>query len=147
MLSAFKANPHITAAALYDKNGKLFATYPKDMAEDRFPPMPGGSGYRFGGDALIGLEPVAEGSRKLGALYVKSDLNAMYARIRLYLINRLLIAALSVPFVYVISRRLQRRLLRPIAALADTARAVSAPGGGDPTRPITRPPIRIISGA
>jgi CheY-like chemotaxis protein len=34
ILAAFKADPHIAAAALYDSQGKVFATYPRGLAEN-----------------------------------------------------------------------------------------------------------------
>src|ERR1700682_5902110 len=36
VLEAFKADPHIVAAALYDTQGKPFATYPRGLAAQRF---------------------------------------------------------------------------------------------------------------
>jgi signal transduction histidine kinase len=124
VLSAFKANPHIVAAALYDARGHVFATYPPGLPAARLPSQPG-AGYHFGTSDLIGFQPVAEGSRQLGVLYVRSDLNAMYVRAALYGLIVLLVAGISLPLAYLISRRLQHRLLQPILALADTTRAVS----------------------
>jgi signal transduction histidine kinase/ActR/RegA family two-component response regulator len=124
VLTAFRSDPHIVAAALYDVRGKVFATYPQGLAADKLPSHPG-SGYTFGRSALIGYQPVAEGSKRLGVLYVESDLNAMYSRIELYGVILLLVAGISLSLAYLISRRLQYRLLQPILALADTARAVA----------------------
>jgi signal transduction histidine kinase/ActR/RegA family two-component response regulator/uncharacterized membrane protein affecting hemolysin expression len=125
VLAAFKADPHIIAAALYDAQGKMFATYPQGAAAARFPTHPGASGYTFGRTELIGFQRVAEGSKQLGTLFVESDLGAMYARIRLYALIVLLVIGISLPVGYLISRRLQHQLLRPILALAQTTRAVS----------------------
>ncbi len=124
VLTAFKADPHITAAALYDEKGRIFATYPQGLPASRFPSRPA-EGYSFGRSALIGYQPVAEGSRRLGVLFVESNLQAMYARMRLYGLIIVLVAGVSLPLAYLISRRLQHRLLQPILALADTTRAVS----------------------
>ena len=124
VLTAFKSDPHIVAAALYDLNGKVFATYPQGLGRDRLPAQVG-AGFTFGRSALIGFEPVAEGSKRLGVLYVESDLDAMYSRMRLYGLIGALVAALSLSLAFLISRRLQYRLLQPILALADTARAVA----------------------
>ena len=41
VLSAFKADPHIAAAALYDARGNIFAKYPQAVAAKRFPVHPG----------------------------------------------------------------------------------------------------------
>jgi signal transduction histidine kinase len=125
VLEAFKADPHIVAAALYDVQGKTFATYPRGSAAASFPARPGTLGYAFGLTQLIGFQPVAEGSRRLGTLFVESDLGAMYARIRLYALIVFLVIGISLPLAYFISRRLQHQLLHPILALADTTRAVS----------------------
>ena len=125
VLTAFRADPHIVAAALYDLDGRMFASYRPGTAARDFPQRPGVWGYRFGRSALTGFAPVAEGSRRLGTLYVESDLGAMYARIRLYALIVLLVIGISLPLGYAISRRLQHQLLRPILALADATRAVS----------------------
>src|SRR6266403_3346703 len=125
VLTAFKADPHIVAAALYDAKGRAFATFPQGLAAARFPAQPGAPGYTFGRTQLIGFQPVAEGSRQLGTLFVESDLDAMYARIRLYALIVFLVIGISLPLAYLISRRLQHQLLRPILALAETTRAVS----------------------
>src|SRR2546422_7648914 len=60
LLSALRADPHIVAAALYDKNGHLFATYPADVPGGALPTAPGPDGYRFEHGKLIGFQPVAE---------------------------------------------------------------------------------------
>jgi signal transduction histidine kinase len=125
VLTAFKADPHIVAAALYDTRGTVFAAYPRGLAEARLPARPGAPGYRFGGGELTGFQPVAEGSRRLGTLFVESDLGAMYARIRLYALIVFLVIGISLPLAYMMSRRLQHQLLNPILALAETTRAVS----------------------
>jgi signal transduction histidine kinase/ActR/RegA family two-component response regulator len=124
VLSAFKADPHIVAAALYDVHGKVFATYPQGLSEEKLPARTG-TGYLFSRSALTGFQPVVEGSKQLGVLFVESDLNAMYARIKLYGLILVLVAAIAVSLAYLVSRRLQHRLLQPILALADTAKAVA----------------------
>src|SRR3979490_1429151 len=48
VLEAFRADPHIVAAALYDAQGRAFATYPRGLAAARFPALPGAPGYSFG---------------------------------------------------------------------------------------------------
>src|SRR5882724_3006368 len=125
ILAAFKADPHIAAAALYDARGKIFATYPRGLPAARFPAGPGAPGYTFGRTELIGFQPVTESSRQLGTLFVESDLGAMYARIKLYALIVFLVIGISLPLAYLISRRLQHQLLHPILALAETTRAVS----------------------
>jgi hypothetical protein len=40
VLEAFRADPHIVAAALYDKNGALFASYPEGLPRGAVPQAP-----------------------------------------------------------------------------------------------------------
>ncbi len=40
VLTALRAEPHIIAAALYDRDGKVFATYPSQLRRRPSPPSP-----------------------------------------------------------------------------------------------------------
>jgi signal transduction histidine kinase len=125
VLAAFKADPHIVTAAIYDAGGKLFATYPQGSAPGGFPQHPGTAGYAFRHRSLVGYQPIVDAGRQLGTLYVQSDLDAMYARLERYALIILLLTGVSLPLAYLVSRMLQREILRPIVALGDTVRAVS----------------------
>ena len=127
VLGALRAERHIVAACLYDKNGRLFATYPDVSTAADFPARPGTDGFQFEAGSLSGFVPVVQvkGSGRLGTLYLRSDLEAMHDRLRLYGGIALLAIALSSFVAYGLSRKLQQQISRPILALADTARAVS----------------------
>jgi len=127
ILSALKADPHMVAAALYDKDGHLFATYPANPPRDVLPAVPGPDGYRFERGLLTGFQTVAEeGSQPLGTLYLASDLEAVYATFRLSGVIALAVLIVSLVAAYLLSRALQNAISRPILALAETAGAVSA---------------------
>ena len=127
ILAALRAEPHIVAACLYDKSGNLFSRYPAGSPDGAFPPAPLKDGYRFEAAHLVGFAPVVQvrGTRRLGTLYLKSDMEAMYERLRLYGGIALLVVAVSSLVAYVLSRKLQRQISLPILALAETAKAVS----------------------
>jgi signal transduction histidine kinase/ActR/RegA family two-component response regulator len=125
ILSALKAEPHVTAAALYGSDGKLFSRYPVSLPASAFPPAPAADGYRFELGGLIGLQPVVQGARRLGTLYIKSDTEAFGARLRLYSTVAGLTAAVAFVMAYLMSRMLQGQISRPILALVDSARRVS----------------------
>lgn len=126
VLAALKAERHIVAASLYDRNGKLFAKYPAGLPADAFPVAPERDAYRFEHSHLVGVQPVVEGNNKrLGTLYLKSDLRAMYERLRLYSGIAALVLAVSFLVAYLLSRVLQQQISQPILALAETAKAVS----------------------
>lgn len=126
VLSALKANHHIVAAALYDRQGKLFAKYPADQRSDAFPAAPERDGYRFERSRLSSFQPVVQGDNgRLGTLYLESDMDAVYERFRLYGGIVLLVILGSLLLAYILSRSLQRRISQPILDLAETARAIS----------------------
>ena len=125
VLAALQAEPHIRAAALYDAQGRLFATWPQGVAAARVPAHPGAMGYRFQHGMLVGYQSVHQGAQPLGTLYVESDLGALYTRALLYALIVLALLAISLPIAYVLSRRLRDQIAEPILALVDIARAVS----------------------
>jgi signal transduction histidine kinase len=126
VLSALRALPHVVAAALYDKEGRLFATYPANLPRDAVPAAPGRDGFRFEQGHVIGLEPVTEeGNPRLGTLYLKSDLKAMSRTLWLSATIAAGAMAVSLLAAYFLAALLQGWISQPILALADTARAVS----------------------
>ena len=125
ILSALKAEKHIAEAGLYDAQGRLFSTYPKDRAASDFPAGTAKDGYLFGGGFLQGYEPVIQNDKRLGTLYVKSDLNAVTERFRLYGTVVVVVGGLAFLLAFVLSRALQKQISQPILALAETALAVS----------------------
>ena len=123
VLSALRSDPTITAAALYDGDGSVFAVYPEGLDRQRLPVAPRAAGYEFDGLRLMPFQPVEEKSRRLGTLYVEADTSGIFARARLYALSVLLVAAFSSLAAYLLSRRLEQQLMRPIQALKDTAQA------------------------
>ena len=125
ILTALKAEPHIVAACLYDKEGKLFSQYPVNLPANAFPAAIESENYRFEHSHLVGFQPVVQGNNRLGTLYLKSDMGAMYERFRLYGVIALLVIVVSFMLAYVLSKSLQRGISKPILALAEIARAIS----------------------
>src|SRR6266511_3245051 len=126
ILSALRADPHIVAAVLYDKVGHVFAAYPAHLAGNAVPAAPERDGYRVERGHLIGFQPVEEaGSRRLGTLYLASDLEAVYDTFRLSGVIGLAVMAVALLAAYLVSMVLQGTISQPILALAETAQAVS----------------------
>ncbi|MDB6020751.1 MAG: hypothetical protein JWQ04_608 [Pedosphaera sp.] len=125
VLSALKAEPHIVASCLYDQSGKVFATYPRTMRTNEFPAPPGLDGHRYEHSRLVSFQPVMSGDKRIGTLYLDSDLGALYQRVRLYggIIGAVVVGSFLMAFV--LSSILQRQISRPVFALAETARAIS----------------------
>src|SRR5919197_4077289 len=125
ILAALRAERHIVTAGLYDREGKLFSRYPAGSSA-ALPAAPNQDGYRFEQSYLVGFQPVAqEHNKRLGTLYLKSDMGAMYERFRLYsgIVAGVVVTSLIVGLV--VSTVLQRQISAPILALADTAHAIA----------------------
>jgi signal transduction histidine kinase/ActR/RegA family two-component response regulator len=127
VLAAFQVDHHITHAALYRLDGTLFAMYPSTAAAPEFPAhlKPDAGSFRFERTDLVGVLPVTEGKRRMGTLFLQSDLGAIYDRIRLYAGIVALVVCASGLLAYGLSRRLQQRITSPILDLAHTANAIS----------------------
>lgn len=130
ILSALKADKHIVAASLYDNQGNLFATYPQNSKSGilLLPGSPSDETFHFENSHLAGFHPVMQGGKRLGTLYLRSDLGAMYERFQLYAGIAVLVIGLSFFISYLLSKRLQQRISKPILVLTETARVISSQG-------------------
>ncbi len=125
ILQALKAESNISAAALYDENGKLFAKYPASINKFYLPANPGPIGYYFTDSFLQGFYPVQQEGTRLGTIFLRSDMHAVYKRFMLYAIIAVVFIVISIIFAWIISKLLQRSISTPILQLADTAKVVS----------------------
>ena len=126
ILAALKAEPHIEAAAIYDRNGDLFSHYPGTLSNADFPSTPGEIGYRFGKSQLIMYQAIVERDRRLGTLYVNFETRTVLEE-WLWESMRLALVVIGVALIvaYLLSRALQRQISGPILALAKTVRHIS----------------------
>jgi PAS domain S-box-containing protein len=125
-LAALQAEPNIVAATLYDDSGRLFAHYPDSLPADAAPMTPASDGYRFERSHAVGFQPVIErDNERLGTLYIKADMRAVYERLWRYGGIALSVLGISLLVAYLLSRKLQQQISSPILALAETAKAIS----------------------
>jgi PAS domain S-box-containing protein len=125
ILGGLRSEPEISAAALYDKKGSLYAVYQSALDHSAIAPHPQSDGSTFSLQNLVMFQPVLEGNSRVGTLYIKSDLGGMYRRLGVYgavLVSVLIGAAI---LTYFLSNFFQRQISRPIIDLAETARIVS----------------------
>jgi PAS domain S-box-containing protein len=124
-LSKLQTEETILRASLYDPAGKLFARYPTNLAADNFPPAPRHDGYFFEKGTLKFIIGVREGDTRSGTLFLETDLDPMYRRLRLYAVIVGLVMIGSLFVALIVSNWLQKRISQPIVELAETAKAVS----------------------
>jgi len=125
VLSGLRTDPSILAAALYDEEGRLFASYPPDASAPLVPATPGAIGHRMERANLLVSRPVVEGERRLGTLFLRSDLRVLDERVRVHGMAILLAVLGSIAVSFALSTWFQGRIAEPVRMLAETARAVS----------------------
>ena len=125
ILGALSAERQITAAAIYDQNGNIFARFPTNVPPASFPSQPRAKGYAFERSHLLMYQPIAQEGTRLGTIYIKADLGEMYQRFRFYGALLLIVTACSFLGAIMLTTTLQRRISLPILELAKVATAVS----------------------
>src|SRR5213592_4700492 len=125
ILAALKYDPHMVAAALYNQDGRVLATYSVAATADLIPAAPQPDGHRFEGGRLVGFTPVAQGGKRLGTLYIASDTKDVSDALRLSGVIAIVVLAIAMLAAYALAAALQGRISAPILALAETATAAS----------------------
>jgi signal transduction histidine kinase/CheY-like chemotaxis protein len=123
-LAVLKVRPRVTGAAIYTREGELFATYTKSgTGSVAFPPRPEADGYRIEGDDLVVFRRVVEGSEPIGTIYLRAFYRP-WDRLIDYLgiLGAVMIASLGVAAL--LSGWLQRAVTQPILDVARVARQV-----------------------
>ena len=125
ILRALAAENQITVAAIYDRNGQLFARFPEAILAAQLPPTPGPDGHRFERSHLVMVRPIFQEGGRLGTIYLQADLGQMYRRLTVYGILLLVFSLCSFLGAMALSAALQRGISLPILELAKVATAVS----------------------
>ena len=124
-LEALQAEPQITAAILYDTDGRVFARFApfpdKVLKSSATDPV----GVRLEHGYIIEVEPVVKTSRQLGTLYLQANMAGIYERMQRYAVSVLAALILSFVLAWQIASILRRTLARPILELANTAETVA----------------------
>ena len=125
MLRALSAEKHIIEACVYDRTGYVFAGYKRDSSALPFPKTPRSPGHYFEDGALILFTQVRLNGETIGSIYLRSDLEKVYARLRRYSAILGLVTLAACLLALLFSSRLQRAVSQPILHLSETARLVS----------------------
>lgn len=125
ILSALKPDPHVTKACIYDAQGNVFATYPDNLYATNFPVPLVKPGHLYGKSSLEIFSPIQEDGRRLGTVYICSNLAALTSHYRAYALLATLIFVSSLLAAFLLSHLFQKQISQPIFVLAETARAIS----------------------
>ena len=123
ILAALSLKPGLVAAALYDKQGKLFTSFRRDKASEE--PIPSHVPAEVAvPDRTVVVRPIMFDGEVAGFIYVSSD-HSEIARRQIQSAWLLLAVMLGTMFVlYLLSLTLEKIISAPILALANTAHEV-----------------------
>jgi signal transduction histidine kinase len=123
-LRSLSARKPIVAAALYDKDGALFARYQQEPGVE-FPARPGPDAAAFIEGGLVVFHPVVLKGERLGTVYLRSDLSELTSRINVQAIAVGAVFLVSGLAALFLSSGLQRLISGPVLDLSKAAKAVS----------------------
>ena len=126
ILAALRAERHIVAACLYDKQGNLFAEYQRaGGGTDCRTSSLQEEGARYESESVTLYRSISLGGETAGAIAIISDLEALQAKIRQYTEISAVVIFASVVATFFVSSRLIRLITGPILQLAGIASRVS----------------------
>ena len=126
ILGKLGTEAHISAACIYDREGKVFAKYRRpDVAEEFVPPTPQYNLFSFQGHHVDLFRVILDKRRDLGTVYLRSDVVQLNTHLRQYAGIAAVVLLVSTGMAWLLSFRLQWIVSQPILHLAETTRAVS----------------------
>jgi methyl-accepting chemotaxis protein len=128
VLATLKAEPHITAACIFDKHGKPFASYHSEGAPSSDAPLLRSTGTYFESDRLLQYLPMILGGQEIGTVYIESDLEEITQRNRSYAAIVAAVMVLSWLAALLVVARMRRTITGPLTELITVARAISDSG-------------------
>ncbi len=131
-LGLLEPQHHLLCAAIYNGRGKTVATWRSDSGKSRLPPREidwtsseaTDCALIRGGIAEVRV-PVLRKGERVGMVLLESDLSPVYARARGFALVLAGILGLALATAFLIARRLQGGISRPIIELSRVARRVS----------------------
>jgi two-component system, sensor histidine kinase and response regulator len=126
LLSGLAAKPSIARAALYRRDGAVFATYTRPDVGGAFTPPPVRPDEAvFSAEQVTLFRQIVLDGEAIGSIYLEADFTELRARLLgfITILGIIMVAAASVSLV--LSSWLQRLISGPILALGEVARRVS----------------------
>jgi signal transduction histidine kinase/CheY-like chemotaxis protein len=134
LLSGLRAKRSIVTAAIYSADGRIFANYRRDRADQASPDVPAGQiqagqmnedRASFTNQRLEIFHAILLARQSIGAIYLQSDLSDVNSKLREFTLIVIVTLTVALSLAFLLSAKLQTVISEPIALLAGTARAVS----------------------
>jgi len=126
-LSLLRLRPKINAGAIYNAKGKLFASYVAPGQDDHFPQQAEADAMRFEDGKLTLFKRIVDNGELVGTVYLRAEYE-MVGRLADYMGIALLVMLPAMGIAYLIMRRTDYIITRPILDIRDVAREVVQTG-------------------
>jgi two-component system, sensor histidine kinase and response regulator len=125
-LRSLRAQPHIVEACIYTRKGAVFAYYTRKPKQVFTAPAPLADTTSITSKQIVVFKPIQLAGDTVGTIYLNSDLDELYDRIRHFLEILIVVGLASLGTAYLLGLRLQRVISEPILELAHAAFTVSS---------------------
>ncbi|MES1982134.1 MAG: ATP-binding protein [Pseudomonadota bacterium] len=122
-LNLLRIRSEVQAAAIYNAQGRLYATYTAPDETAQFPAAPEADGVRVEGRSLVLYKRIISNGATLGTIYLRANYELIARTLDYSVIDGIvIICAMSIALLMMI--RLERVVTRPIYAISNIAREV-----------------------
>jgi PAS domain S-box-containing protein len=130
ILGALEAQQHVMDACVYDKQGKVFATYTRDASRHDFSPplLPQSQTSSLSEKHILIYEPIVLNGETIGTIFIEADMVDIKDRMTRFIEIAILVLMVSLAVAFLLSSWLQGVISGPIQELAATASSVHAQG-------------------
>ncbi|MCP5003015.1 MAG: PAS domain S-box protein [Planctomycetes bacterium] len=126
ILKALTYAPNILYAAIYTREGRLFAELRSGDLEGTFsPPIRQGEGYHIGIKSLDVFQDIVFYRENIGTIYIRSDLRQLYHPILWHFSIAGIVVFGSLGFAFLMLSRLQQAITKPIRLLRQSTNELS----------------------
>jgi signal transduction histidine kinase/ActR/RegA family two-component response regulator len=122
-LALLRLQPKVRAAAIYEADGRRFATYGEAADVQALPALPEADGTRVQGSDVGVFKRIVENGQILGSVYLRADYE-LYDRLLDYAGIALAVTVVAMLAALLVSFWLRRIVTRPILSMGEVAREV-----------------------
>ncbi|MDH3256506.1 MAG: PAS domain-containing protein, partial [Nitrospinota bacterium] len=125
-LETLSVDPRVISAGLYSQNDRIFASYYRNQkSKVALPPHPRPPGNYFEQGQILIFRPILLNDKKVGTIFIHSDLQNFYNRLQQYGIIAFIVLVVSLLGAFLLSSKLQKTISSPILHLSNLANRVS----------------------
>jgi len=124
-LASLRREPQVTHACIYDRGGRVFATFPPVGACEPWQPPPQDAGHRFGRDHFDVFAPIRQGNERLGTVLVRASTDQFRVQVHQSMLIGAAILAAALAAALLLGLFLQRFISVPVRALVGAVRIIA----------------------